>query len=485
LETDGLATIYLVRGIIKAMILHGTILRGARRVGGGGIASLIVYAAALLAGALGVLIGLVLGHQTLVSPWVVVVLAVAAAAAERQTVAISSSTEVSVGLLPALFAAVVFGPLAASFISAASMIADLRPQEEVSLPYLKWIIYTSSRAITSAAAGFAAAGGAALAGDGIAGIALATSFAAVTLDALDVSFFFLTMRLRGNDAGEAVRALVPIKLGSLPLFVPVVGLLAFSYQEISPWTLPLFLVPAFAAQQLFILYQNQRELTDDLVSLNRRLERANLSFAAALVATLDARDRYTAGHSTAVARYAKEIASRMGLGGERQELAYLCGLVHDIGKVGLPTGLLEKPGPLTRQERRQMERHSAIGEMILRNMDDYSEIAQVVRYHHERVDGRGYPDGLIGEEIPLLSRIIAVADAFDAMTSDRPYRDAMADTVARLRLAQAVGSQFDTSVVAAFEALLAEGRFGAEDGPPQSTLKVIPAHCEVTCQGVA
>jgi HD-GYP domain-containing protein (c-di-GMP phosphodiesterase class II) len=96
-----------------------------------------------------------------------------------------------------------------------------------------------------------------------------------------------------------------------------------------------------------------------------------------------------------------------------------------------------------------------IGESILRNVDDYGGIAAVVRHHHERVDGLGYPDRLVGDEIPLLARIIAVADAYNAMTSDRPYRDAMPSRVARLRLAQAVESQFDTSVVAAFEAILA------------------------------
>ena len=96
-----------------------------------------------------------------------------------------------------------------------------------------------------------------------------------------------------------------------------------------------------------------------------------------------------------------------------------------------------------------MEQHSVIGERILRNVDDYAEIAAIVRHHHERVDGNGYPDRLEGDEIPLLARIIAVADAYNAMTSDRPYRDAMPSRVARLRLAQAVESQFDTSVVAA------------------------------------
>jgi putative nucleotidyltransferase with HDIG domain len=206
---------------------------------------------------------------------------------------------------------------------------------------------------------------------------------------------------------------------------------------------------------LFLLYREQQSLTEELIDANTRLERANLSFATALVATLDARDRYTAGHSAAVAIYARDIAARMELTEREQRLAHLCGLVHDIGKVGLPPGLLEKPGPLTLDERRQMEKHSDIGARILANVDDYADIASIVRHHHERVDGQGYPDGLGWDQIPLLARIIAVADAYDAMTSDRPYRDAMPSRVARLRLAQAVDSQFDTSVVAAFEAILA------------------------------
>ena len=222
-------------------------------------------------------------------------------------------------------------------------------------------------------------------------------------------------------------------------------------------TVGLAVVPRahLAAQRLFALYQEQRRLADDLSAVNVRLEDANLSFATALVATLDARDRYTAGHSAAVAIYAEDIARRMGLREEDQRLAHLCGLVHDIGKIGLPAGLLEKPGALNLDERREMQSHSEIGERILANVATYTEIAAIVRHHHERVDGGGYPDGLSADEIPLLSRVIAVADAYNAMTSDRPYRDAMRPQVARLRLAQAVESQFDTSVVAVFEAILA------------------------------
>ncbi len=246
-----------------------------------------------------------------------------------------------------------------------------------------------------------------------------------------------------------------LALASILLYGPIVGLLAVAYLRVSPLTLPLFLLPALAAQRLFRLYQGERRLAEDLALANARLERANLSFATALVATLDARDRYTAGHSAAVAIYARDVEKRLGLSEEEQQLAHQCGLVHDIGKIGLPPGLLEKPGALTLGERRQMERHSEIGERILAKVEDYAEIARVVRHHHERWDGQGYPDGIAASEIPLISRIISVADAYNAMTSDRPYRDAMPSRVARMRLAQGVESQFDTTIVAAFEAILA------------------------------
>ena len=417
---------------------------------------LIAYAATLAVAAAGTAFVLLASGESLKNPWVILILALAAAMAERGTVRITNRVEVSVGLLPTLFAAVVFGPLAAMTISGASMVGDLRRRPDVPLPHLRWVVYASTRAVTGAIAALMAIRGSELVSNEIAAIAVSTVLAAISLELLDVSFFSLTMWLRRHSISDALRAIVPVKLSGLPLFAPVVGLLVFTYEQISPWTLPLFLVPAFAAQRLSILYQEQRRLADDLINANVRLERANLSFAAALVATLDARDRYTAGHSTAVADYALQLATRMGLAEEEQRLVHLSGLVHDVGKVGLPAGLLEKPGPLTLAERRQMERHAVIGEMILAKVDSYGEIALIVRHHHERVDGRGYPDGLVGDAIPLLSRIIAVADAYDAMTSDRPYRDAMASRVARLRLAQAVGTQFDTAVVAAFEAILAD-----------------------------
>ena len=186
---------------------------------------------------------------------------------------------------------------------------------------------------------------------------------------------------------------------------------------------------------------------------NIRLERANISFATALVATLDARDRYTAGHSAAVAIYARDIAERLGLSRRAAATRTFLRTRARHRQDRAAPGLLEKPGALTLEERRQMQEHSAIGERILAKVEDYAEIAKIVRHHHERMDGMGYPDGIAGDEIPLISKIIAVADAYNAMTSDRPYRDAMPSRVARMRLAQGVEGQFDTSVVAAFEAI--------------------------------
>jgi putative nucleotidyltransferase with HDIG domain len=275
---------------------------------------------------------------------------------------------------------------------------------------------------------------------------------------IDTTLGATTGALRGIASFRATLQLVrPVLLGTVPLYTPVVVLLLYACREISDWSVVFFVAPAFAAHRFYSLYREERDSRQALDEVNTRLQRANLSFASALVATLDARDRYTAGHSAAVAVYARDIAERMGLSEEDQSLVHLCGLVHDIGKIGLTAGLLEKPGALTLDERRQMELHSEIGERILAKVEDYDKIAQIVRHHHERMDGEGYPDRIAGSEIPLLSRIISVADAYNAMTSDRPYRDAMPSRVARLRLAQAVETQFDTNVVAAFEAILAGG----------------------------
>jgi HD-GYP domain-containing protein (c-di-GMP phosphodiesterase class II) len=410
----------------------------------------LLYAACLWVIACALVVAIAINDSRSGSPLVVLLLAAVAAIAERSRVELQSHVSMSISLVPTLFAAVLFGPLAAVLVAIASLLAELRR------PYLRWASYTASRTITAAVTGLCATGVLGMVPGRLTGVAAATLVGALVSQCLDTAFVTIALRLRRRaQIAETLQTTFPLALAAVPLYAPVVAFLAFAYEEISPFTLALFLIPALAAQRLFVLYQDQRKLARDLVDVNTALERANLSFASALVATLDARDRYTAGHSTAVAVYARDIAARMGLPSDEQQLVHVSGLVHDIGKIGLPAGLLEKPGALTLEERREMQLHSEIGERILSNVDTYAEIAAIVRHHHERFDGEGYPDGLTGDDIPLLSRIIAVADAYNAMTSDRPYRDAMPSRVARLRLAQGVESQFDTSVVAAFEAILA------------------------------
>jgi putative nucleotidyltransferase with HDIG domain len=418
-------------------------------VGSGG-GAVVAWAVLLVVAALGMALAL-LATGFRVAEWTpTLALAIVALIAERQSVRLSPNLEISVSFLPFILAAALLGPVAAMCVGAVSLASQF------GRPHIRWVVWTASRALVCGAAGmaaWAAGGSSAESFTAVLEVVVAASVTEVLWD-LTLGAATVSIRRTGSLLGQ-VRTTMPILLAAVPLYTPVAAVLVYAYRVISPWTLAFFVIPAFAAHWLFALYREQRAMAVELTSANERLETANLSFAIALVATLDARDRYTAGHSAAVAVYARDIAARMGLSSEEQRLANLCGLVHDIGKVGLPAGLLEKPGPLTLEERRIMETHSEIGEKILANVKDYAEIAAIVRHHHERVDGEGYPDGLVDDEIPLLARIIAVADAYNAMTSDRSYRDAMPPQVARLRLAQAVTSQFDTAVVAAFEAILA------------------------------
>jgi putative nucleotidyltransferase with HDIG domain len=420
-------------------------------------AKIRLYVGGLALAALTLSASLVLLGYRAGSLWVVLGLAAANAVAERGGVRIGRTTELTIWILPALFAAVLFGPLAGGIVGAASMVGDaeIYARQSERSPRLKFIAYASSRFIVGVAMGLSAHIATSLIPSTVGGLVTATLVGSVIGEALDVLLAGVTAKMRGRNLRTFARSMAPVVLTATPTYGPIVAALAIAYVSVSPWTAPLFFIPALAAQRLYQLYHAQRRLADDLAEANDALARANLSFAGGLIATLDARDRYTAGHSAAVAIYSRDIALRMGMPVELQEQAYLCGLVHDIGKIGLAAGLLEKPGALTLDERRQMQEHSAIGERILRQVDSYSDIATIVRHHHERMDGEGYPDGLRAEAIPPLSRIIAVADAYNAMTSDRPYRDAMPSRVARLRLAQAVESQFDTAVVAAFEAILA------------------------------
>ena len=417
---------------------------------------LSLYAASLAVMAVSFAVILFEHGYGLGNPYAVAALAGLALFAERESIRLTPTgpqlegIQVSVSSLVFIFSGVVFGPLAAMVVGAAGLLVDF------GRPYTRWVIWTTSRSIVAGLAGLVAVALGSPTTHSFGILICAVALASLVEAVGDVAIGTLTGLIRGTASPrDVLSALGPLLIAATPFHTAVIAVLAYAYLEVSPWSVALFVLPAFAAQRLFMLYREQQQTAEQLVVANARLESANLSFATALVTTLDARDQYTAGHSAAVAIYSRDIARRMGVSDEDQSLVHLCGLVHDIGKIGLPAGVLEKPGALTLEERRILEQHSEIGERILAKVDDYAEIAAIVRHHHERVDGNGYPDGRFGNDIPLLSRIIAVADAYNAMTSHRPYREAMPSRVARLRLAQAVETQFDTSVVAAFEAILA------------------------------
>jgi HD-GYP domain-containing protein (c-di-GMP phosphodiesterase class II) len=184
--------------------------------------------------------------------------------------------------------------------------------------------------------------------------------------------------------------------------------------------------------------------------VSRELRETYTLTVRALSNAVEARDAYTAHHAERVAAYGAEIAAVSGLVlGEEPQIEYGF-LLHDIGKVAVPDAILFKSGALDDDEREEMQRHPVIGEEIIREIEFLAPARQVVRHHHERWDGTGYPDGLAGEAIPLAARVFALADALDAITSDRPYRAARTLAQARETLRDS-GGQFDPRILAAFE----------------------------------
>ena len=177
-----------------------------------------------------------------------------------------------------------------------------------------------------------------------------------------------------------------------------------------------------------------------------KLDNMNANIIRALAYTIDAKDRYTSGHSQRVADYSLAIAKRMGKSEEEQRIIYYAGLLHDVGKIRVPEEVINKPGKLTEDEFEQIKVHPISGYHILKGIHDDEQIAQGAKYHHERYDGNGYPNGLEGENIPEISRIIGVADAYDAMASDRSYRNALPQEKVRSEIEKGRRQQFDKEI---------------------------------------
>ncbi|MBQ7585698.1 MAG: HD-GYP domain-containing protein [Desulfovibrionaceae bacterium] len=226
------------------------------------------------------------------------------------------------------------------------------------------------------------------------------------------------------------------------------------------------------------LYLSLQKMVADVGTyLEREIEQERKSahltqgFMLALAKAVDAKDRYTSGHSTRVASYAREIAKRLGKSEEEQEKIYVLGLLHDIGKIGVPEAIINKNGRLTEEEYAIIKQHPVMGFEILKNVTELPRLATGARWHHERFDGKGYPDGLARTDIPEEARIIAVADAYDAMTSKRAYSEVRPQAKVRAEIERCCGSQFDPHIAEIMLGMIDEDKSytmheGSEATPP-------------------
>jgi putative nucleotidyltransferase with HDIG domain len=228
-------------------------------------------------------------------------------------------------------------------------------------------------------------------------------------------------------------------------FIPLGAIIALVYVSHGPWTVLLFVVPIFLARYTFKLYVEMKE--------------AHINTVAALTSAIDANDPFTHGHSYRVSRYALRVGNAMGLSSRDLEILEYGALLHDIGKIAIQHDILLKPERLSEQELLTLKQHPTVGADIVVNLKFLKEAAVLVRYHHEQPNGRGYPEGLKGDEIPIGARIILVADAFDAMTSDRPYRKGLTIDKVVEQFEKYGGEQFDSEITALTLKLLRSGNF--------------------------
>ena len=194
--------------------------------------------------------------------------------------------------------------------------------------------------------------------------------------------------------------------------------------------------------QTNLAYEVEKK-TQEVTAQHEKLEKISRQIATTLSGAIDAKDTYTNGHSTRVAEYSREISRRAGFSEEVQDEIYMMGLLHNVGKIGIPDAIINKPAKLTDEEYSIIQKHPVTGAKILKNITEFPKLSTGARWHHERYDGKGYPDGIAGEEIPTEARIIAVADAYDAMSSRRSYRDVLPQAKVREEVEKGKGTQFD------------------------------------------
>ncbi|MCA1833827.1 MAG: HD-GYP domain-containing protein [Actinomycetota bacterium] len=406
-----------------------------------------IYIAVLTAAAAGLLTALVLHYP--ISIGTTIAFGLLCLLAEEFPVPLIYGAHYSVSFVITIAALVAAGPSTAALAAAFGGIAVSRSRtRKPRLP--RQLFNTAQLAITTGAAGlvYAAMGGPVHRGDGVFHVLLPVLFATAVNFIVNTGLVSIMIMLA---EGLPFRSVWRNQYLSLALghgaFAFLGVLLAILYMQMH-WAAVLFLlVPLLVARHAF--------------QTSVRMQGAYDQTVRSLITAIEKKDTYTRGHAERVARLSEMTAREHGLPSDRIKLVRFAALMHDVGKLGVSTRVLQKPGKLTPEEYEHMKLHPIRGHEIVEEIDFLTEAVGAVRHHHERMDGGGYPDGLAGEAIPLLARIIMVSDAFDSMTSTRVYRKAKSFDEAFAELHRCEGTQFDSACLAALERAIARNGWEA------------------------
>jgi putative nucleotidyltransferase with HDIG domain len=297
------------------------------------------------------------------------------------------------------------------------------------------------------------------------GLLVSGAAAAVVFEAALSAVVSVGMLVKyGQRIGVFFREEVKPFFQSVAVLVLLGLAIAALYVTAGPVAVALLFVPLFASQYMFKLLVRERQHLATQKELSDQYLEMNIGLAAAMVVLLDSKDEYTAQHSAAVAMYCRDIAIALRLPDEDAEALHLAGLLHDLGKVGVPDAVLRKTASLDEDDWGFIREHPEKGAEVLSHLANYQDVADIVRYHHERLDGSGYPSGIRGESIPELSKILAVADSYHAMTSDRPYRAARSSFEALKELRALAGTTLDAVYIEALARVLRDKDLAYRDG---------------------
>ncbi|NLE74410.1 MAG: HD-GYP domain-containing protein [Actinobacteria bacterium] len=364
--------------------------------------------------------------------------------ADHFRVRLGKGIEVSASFLPDFLAVTILGPLAGAVVSGVAVVSYWQKGQLLRNLTIVGVFVLSGG--TCGLIYFLLGSQFVPPGEAISGLGLAVGgiVAGIAYQLVNFMLFVPIAWLRRSLRPVAYfkEALQPFLLFHIFFLILSLGLV-YSFQYSGPFGFALFFLPVFGLIYAFRVYSREMELA-------KRLERFSLQMAASMITALDLKDNYTAQHSASVAQYSFDIACELSLSKRQCNLAHLAGLLHDLGKISVPDEVLGSTERLTSEQWEVIKYHSVAGYRVLCDMTEFEELSKVVLHHHERFDGTGYPEELSGEEIPLLSRVVSVADSYSAMVSDRPYHAKKTPEEAVAELERQMGRQFDPDVANAF-----------------------------------